>query len=247
MAVSQIATATKILNQVAAETGTEPVTDPYASTDPTFVQMRYLLNVAGDELVTMYPWENLVHEHAINTLDGDSGDYPLPSDFCYMMDQTGWDRTNRVPLFGPQSPQDWQYLLGRQLASSTIYASFRINEGLFKIFPQPPPVGLDIHFEYMSCNWVSNGEFPPTYNNEVTAGTDTPLFDRTLISRYLKVKMLSAKGFDSSKAQDDFNQVFANMTGQDKGAPLLNAGGWSRGFPYLDTYRNLPDTGYGNP
>jgi hypothetical protein len=85
---------------------------------------------------------------------------------------------------------------------------------------------------------------PVTYKKECTTGSDIPLFDKTLITRYTKVKILEAKGFDSTKAQDDFNQTFSFITGLDKGAEILNMGR-NRGFPYLNAWRNLPDTGYG--
>lgn len=238
-----ITTASDIINRVAAEIGLEPVTDPYSSSDPAFIQMRYLLNTAGEELVQAYPWELLIKQANIQTLDTDSGNYPLPDDFLYMIDQTGWERSQNVPLMGPLSAQDWQYLLGRDLVTSTIYASFRLNEGYFKIFPQPPPNGLDIFYEYVNKNWVYDVE-GDTYTDQVTKGTDKPQYDRTLISRYLKTKVLEAKGFDSSKAQADFNQTFSFLTGYDKGASILNAGG-SSGRPYLNMWRNVPDTNYG--
>jgi len=247
MSVQTLATASEILNRVAAEVGLDPVVDPYASKDPAFVQMTYLINTAGEEIAKMYPWELLNREESITTLNGDTGDYPLPTDFNYMINQSGWERSQQVPLFGPLSAQEWQYLLGRNLVTSTIYASFRINEGLFKLFPQPPPVGLDIHYEYISKNWVSDGMTPPTYKDLVSVGSDVPQYDKTLIARYLKVKFLEAKGFDTTKAQDDFNQIFTFLTGLEKGAPVLRAGVYGRGFPYLDTYRNLPDTGFGSP
>ena len=248
MPISTVDTATNIINRVAAEVGIEPVIDPFSSPDASFVQLRYLINTAGEELAQSYPWELLIKETQIATLDTDSGDYPLPDDFYYMINQTGWERQENVPLFGPLSPQDWQYLLGRDLVSSTIYASFRIQEGVFRLFPQPPPNGLDIHYEYVSKNWVSDGVLPtPTYKDSVTVGTDVPLYDRTLISRYLKLKFLEAKGFDTTKAQGDFNQTFSFLTGHDKGAEVLNAGGTFGVFPYLSTIRNLPDSGYGYP
>jgi len=150
-------TASNILNRVAAEVGIEPVVDPYSSADASFRQLTYLLNTAGEELATMFPWQQLQQEHEIKTLDGDSGDYPLPVDFNYMINQTGWERAENVPLFGPLSAQDWQYLLGRDLVNNTIYASFRLQRGKFSLFPQPPPTGLDIHFEYVSTNWVVDG------------------------------------------------------------------------------------------
>lgn len=239
------ATANDILNRVAAETGLEPVTDPWGSPQQEFVQMRYLLNIAGEELSQLYPWEFLNGEHQITTLDTDTGNYPLPDDFLYMLNQTGWERAENVPLFGPLTPQDWQYLLGRDLVDQTIYASFRLKDGQFSIFPQPPPNGLDIHFEYVSRNWVIDSTATGNTQDRVKTGADTPLFDRTLLSRALKVKFLEAKSLDTTKAQADVNQMFDLLTSHDKGAVILRAGSTSRGFPYLDGFNSVSDTGYG--
>jgi hypothetical protein len=245
MSATTLINANQILNRVAPEFGVMPVVDPYASTDPTFVQMRYLLNTAGEELAMAYPWELLQRSHEIVTLLGDTGDYPLPSDFFYMINQTGWERNNNVPLGGPLSAQDWAFLKGQNLGNQTIWASFRVTEGLFKLWPQPPFVNLHINFEYITKNWVSNGQMPASYKDDVTLGSDVPLFDRTLITRYLKLKILEAKGMPTQKAQDDFNQTFSFMTGLDKGAEVLSAGG-ARGFPYINMLRNVPWTGYGH-
>jgi len=243
MAITTLDTANKILNRVAAEVGITPVIDPYASADPSFIKMRYLLNIAGEELVEAHPWEQLLKEHQILTQSGDSGAYALPDDFAYMMNQTVWERSQRVPLGGPLTSEDWAYLKGRDFSNSSIYASFRIAEGRFNVYPDPPPVGLDINFEYVSNGWVRSGTEPFEHTNEITAGDQVPLFHRTLISRYLKLKYLDATGFDTTKAQDDFNQIFAFITGTEKGAPVLNAGS-SNAYPYLNI-RNVPDTGFG--
>lgn len=247
MPITTVTTANDIINKVAAEVGIAPVNEPYSSADPSFVQMQYLLNTAGEELLMAYPWELLTKEHSIQTLDTDSGDYPLPDDFFSMINQTGWERSENVPLGGPLSPQDWAYLLGRDLVSYTIYASFRLSEGLFRIFPQPPPNALDIHYEYISKNWVRDASNPQLFKDNIQTGADVILYDKTLISRYLKVKFLESKGFDSVKAQDDFNQTFTLLTGRDKGAVVINVGGYGRSYPYLDSYRNTPDTNYGGP
>ena len=245
MPVTTLLTANEIMNRVAAEVGIEPIPDPFKSEQQEFVQMRYLLTVAGEELAAAHPWELLVREHNIVPVDGDTGDYPLPADFFYMINQTGWERSDNVPLFGPLSAQDWQYLLGRDLVSHTIYASFRLKEGLFSIFPQPPTVGLDIRYEYISKNWIEVANEIDVYTDIFQTGSDKPLFDKTLISRLLKVKYLDAKGFDSSKAQEDFNQSFTFLTGFDKGGEVLNAGRITGAYPYLDSRYNTPDTGYG--
>jgi hypothetical protein len=246
MTANLTATANDILNRVAAEVGLATATDPWASGQQEFNQMAVLLNIAGEELSQLFQWEFLMKEHQIFTVPKDSGDYPLPDDFLYMINQTGWERSENVPLSGPLSPQEWQYLLGRDLVSETIYASFRIQQGEFTIFPQPPPTGLDIHFEYISRNWVINSGYElGATQDRVKQGADTPLFDRTLISRALKVKFLEAKGLDSTKAQADLNQTFDLLTSHDKGAGIMSAGRNRRGFPYLNGFTSVPDSGYG--
>ena len=241
----QFDSATDIINAAAAEVGVSPVTDPYSSSNQVFQQLKNLINSAGRELVRYYRWEMLVREHDISTLDTDSGDYPLPDDFSYMLDQTGWERKENVPLWGPLSAQDWQYLLGRDLVSHTIYASFRIAQGLFRIFPQPPPDGLDIHFEYISRNWVQDAADPTTFTSKTIKGSDIVLYEPILMVKFLKAKYLETKGFDSTAARNDFALEFDAITGQEKGAEILSISGWGRGFPYLEPYRSLPDTGYG--
>ena len=245
MTVNSAILVNDLLNRVAAEVGLTPVADPWADQAQHFVQMQHLLQTAGEELTLAHLWEWQQSAHQITTLALETGDYDLPADFIQMIDQTGWERSSNVPIFGPLSAQDWTYLLGRDLVSYTIYASFRIKEGKFSIFPQPPPDGLDINFEYQSKNWVSDGGNPPTYTDTVTSGSEIILFDRTLVSRYLKLKWLESKGFDTAKPQDDFNFVFNSVTGKDKGAEIISAGRNSRSFPYLDSRYNTPDKGYG--
>jgi hypothetical protein len=229
---------------VAAECGLIPVSDPFSSTDDTFLQLRNLLNSAGQELVELFPWQYMIKEYSFTTLGTDSGKYDLPPDFGYMIDQTHWDRTNDVALSGPLTPQDWTYLIGRNLVSSTIYASFRQVEGQFWLFPQPPPDGLEIAFEYMSINWVADSQSPGSFRDTVESGADVVLFVPVLMIKLLKQKFLTAKGFDSTAAAADFRQALETATGRDKGSQLLNAGRNVRSYPYLD-YRNTPDSGYG--
>ena len=244
MALNTISTATDIVNRVAAEVGIQPTDSPYFSTDPKFVQLTYLLNIAGEELAWVHNWEFLHREHSFTTAAEDGGDYDLPDDFLYLVNQTAWDSSNTVPLGGPLSPQEWTYLKGRNLASGTLYASFRLAQGKFNVYPNPPLIGSDLSYEYISKNWVVDSIDPTNRVDAVRFGADRPMYDKTLLSRYLKVKYLESAGFDTKKAQDDFNQTFAFQIGKDKSSGVLNAGTSSRGYPYLSAY-NLPDTGFG--
>lgn len=236
------ATANDILNQVGVEIGLDPVADPFASTDQTYRQMSYLINTAGEELCQAYPWEVLRKQATVVT-DGVNHIYSLPSDFLYMLDQTQWDQTETCPLYGPLSAQDWSYLIGSNTISGLDGLGYRLMEDKLALHPVPPPAGRTIAFEYISRNWVLDSSTGTTYIDKVKIGGDRPQFNRTLLGRMLKVKILEAKGFDTSKAQADLNQAFQLLVARNKSAPILNTAR-SRGNPYLSD-SNIPDTGYG--
>jgi hypothetical protein len=131
------------------------------------------------------------------------------------------------------------------LVSETIYVSFRENQGQFWVFPQPPPVGITIVFEYASRNWVLENGIPDTYADEVNNSGDIILFEPYLFERLLKTRFLEARGFDSTAALQQYQLAFKSWSGKDKGAPILSAGRNGRTVRYLNPICNTPDTGYG--
>jgi len=246
MATSRFQSINDIVNHVAVEVGMTKVVDVFSSADPAFVQLTTLLTTCVQELMEMYDWQILTRSYSYTTGVGETGDLALPSDFDAMIPQTGWERSENVPLIGPLSAQDWTYLLGRDLVGSTIYASFRLDQNQFRIFPNDPmPAGLNINFEYTSRNLIQIAAAPTTYTDTATTGADVVMFSPHMIRSMLKMKFLEAKGFDSMKASDSFWAAFQANTGKDNSAPILTAGGFRGMVPYLDAYRNIGDSGYG--
>jgi hypothetical protein len=242
--MARFKTINDIVNQVAVEVGLTKQEDIFSSTDAAFAQFIALGNAVGYELLSNAAWEGLVREHSFTTQAGDDGKYDLPDDFAYMINQTGWDQTNDVPLGGPLSAQEWTYLKGRDLVSQTIYASFREIENAFWLFPQPPPEGLEISYEYISRNWVIPGATPTEFNDSLNQPGDIVLYEPFLFERALKLRFLEARGFDTNMAMSQYTTAMTSWEGKDKGAPILNAGSRRSGIPYLD-FRNLPDTNFG--
>ena len=242
---TRYATANDVINRAAVEIGLNADVDPVSSKDEAYVQLKYLLDSAGQELVQLNNWQMMTRDFSLTTTKLDTGSYDLPSDFSHMIDQTGWDRTNAAPVGGPLSDQDWAYLAGSDLTSQTIYVKFQLDGGKLQLYPQPPPAGLEISFKYMSRTWVAEQVNTDNRFTTVQTGSDIILYEPILIVKFLKVKMLEAKGFDASSARLEFENMLDSTTGKDVGAPILSAGRNSRNYPYITPYRNTGDTGIG--
>ena len=246
--MSRFNTAQQIVNAAANEVGLSAPSgfDPFTSADPAFVQLVSLLTSAGQELYGMHEWQMLNKTYTITTHSIDTGLYNLPTDFGYMIEQTGWNPTNRLPLGGPLTPQNWEYLVSTGLARSTIYVSFKLNQGQFQILPQPPPEASVITFEYVSRWWAAVTGAPTTPAQDfVQLATDVVLFEPILIQKLLKLRFLEAKGFDTNAAANQFVNVFNQYTDKDVASQTLNMARM-RVFPYLG-WRNVPETNYGLP
>ena len=163
--------------------------------------------------------------------------YPLPADWLRQIENTEWDRTNRWPLNGPKSPQEWQ-----NFKSGIVYAGprlrFRIQGGKLSINPPPSATSL-LSMEYVSQNWVTAVDGVTT-KPKFTVDSDTTVFDESLMTEGLKLRWNKAKGFayDEKAYMDLLNMC----QGQNKSAPTLSLaqGG---GSVLLSTF-NLPDGNY---
>lgn len=250
--MARYAEAGNVINRAAAETGITPVDNPYLSADDTFKQLVQLLNSAGEEMLALHEWNKLNRTHTIVTGTTvanpvGTGKYDLPADFGYFIDQTGWDKTERLPLGGPMTSQDYAYLVNTNLANSTVFVTFRQNEGQFWVLPDPPLSGQELNFQYISRNWVQPAGTTSVDDRTDTASAfaDVVLFEPILIIKFLKLRLLEAKGFDTTAAVGQFLTAFNSWTGKDVAAPILRMAR-SRVFPYLG-WRNIPETGYGTP
>lgn len=236
-------TANDIINRAALECGITPTASPFTSTDETFVQLSGLLNSAGQEMVELHPWQGLRKKLTFTTADGDSGIYDLPDDFSYMIDQTGWNKSSRLPIGGPLSAQVWAYLDGLDVLDQPLYITFQIEENRLNLWPQPPPAGIEIAFQYQSRNWSKNPSTEIT-SDTVIQGSDLVVYEPILIIKMLKAMFLSAKGFDAGPARLEFETMFLSRTGKDSGAPVLSASSGAMAVPLLSA-NNAPWTGYG--
>lgn len=191
--------------------------------------------LGGTETDGTLTWENT----------GLASEYQMPPGFSNMLDQTGWNRTNRLPLGNPLSPQQWQYLKGR-MQGVVFNVLFRPEEDTIRLYPDIDPPGLNtIAFEYTSRFWVSTVGSMETADADLpTKSSDVVFFDPLLMTRRLKLDWLSAKGFGTQAAQDDYETILERAKNADGAAPQINLRG-NHGEPLLGL-GNIPITGYGS-
>lgn len=213
-----------------------------SSTDDGIIQLHAMLDALGQELVTNYnhDWQDLIKTATITTDGGTT--YSLPSDYSHQINRTQWDESNRRILGGPVLPQGWQWLQSSSISDASPFYRYRIQGGVVNIYPTPSS-GLTLKYQYVSKNWVVDGD-DSSGKSSFTKDTDTAVFRDRLMITGLKLKWYEQKGFDTTTMQKDFLMNLDNAMAQDAGAPTLSLSGNDPTASLLG-YWNLPDSGYG--
>ncbi len=237
-------TSADVISAAARELGlvTADIADPFGSTDNNVLQLCVLLNRLGQDLLRDFPWSYLQTEHTFPTV-ASTADYSMPSGFARIADGTAWNRTQQWPLLGPLNGQQWQRLQANAV-NGLISPAFRLKGLTLTLYPTPSAVET-VALEYVSRFWVAVTATPTAPSQEsTTVATDVLFFDRRLLVDGLRLNFLGAKGFDTSRAQMDFDKSLARAQGGDGAAPALSLSGGSGGVHFLDGH-NVPETGYG--
>lgn len=241
-------TATQVIATAAVECGLTPQADPYASTLDDQVQLRTMLNQCGRELAASYQWQQLIKSYTLDTglVPAADGRYPLPADYSYFINSTGWNPSTiglGLPLGGPLTRQQYSMLVATNLAVSTIYVSFNIADDTIEILPAPGAPNTILTFNYMSNAWV-NVLGGGTYASFAANASDVILYEPVLISKMLAARYKQAKGLNAAASIEQFQNMYSIYTGVNTPAPILNLG-TSNSFPFLNPWLNIPQGGFG--
>lgn len=234
--MASTATAQSIIESSLQELGLPLPPSVVTADDQISFQALGLLNALGDELVRLHDWQFL--EEAYTFLgDGVTTEFPIPSNFGRIVNQTQWSATDKRPMTGPLSAQQWgwcQY----GIVSVGVFFRYRILGNKFAMFPAPGP-GTELAFFYISRNWVQDGVVPATFKDRITNPSDVPQFDRRLLVCGLKVKLWAAKGFDTTSLMGEWTTMLEVEKSQNQGASVISLGRSSNFF--LIDGRNIPD------
>lgn len=172
--------------------------------------------------------------------------YPIPVDFQSYVATTWWDRTNRWELLGPTSPQMDQFLRSGIVTTSPRRNWRQVGRlpGAWRIWPPPGSndPALTFVWEYNSIYWAT--DYIGTPVAQMAQDLDTNIFPDRVMINGLKVKFFDAKGMDTSKLTQRFQQSLSIAMAQDGGNGKLSLSG-RRNAHFLLNYWNIPDNGYG--
>lgn len=168
--------------------------------------------------------------------------YPLPSDFDRVIDRTDWDKSQHWEMLGPETPQQWQWLLSGYISTGP-RVRFRLLDNLFQIWPLQS-VEHTLGFEYISNAWVRVGSATEPTLTSFTADTQTCVFPDRLMVLGLKLKYFEIKSFDTTALYRDYMRHLDIAKAADAGSPNLSFA--PRISTVLIGWENIPDSGYGS-
>ena len=165
--------------------------------------------------------------------------YGLPPDYYSTVNRTHWDKSKRWEMLGPESPQQWEWLLSGYISTGP-RIRWRLLGKYFQIWPGMN-AGELLGFEYRSKGWAEAADGTP--KNSFTADDDTCVYPDRLMVLGTKLKYFEAKGFDTTALYRDYLLEFETAVAQDVAAANLSFA--PRPGTVLIGYDNIPDSGYG--
>lgn len=237
-------TLVQMVTQAAAEIGQTPPTSIIGNTDSTAIQMLALAQREGRECAKKTGawggWPQLRQEYTFSTAIGIDA-YSFPTNYQYLIPQTGWDRTFRWQLLGPLEAQEWQ-VLKSGITVAGPRSRWRIMGA--QVFIDPVPTAIDaLVFEYYANTWCTSAL--GVAQSAWAADSDTYALDDDLMVLGLKWRFLRAKGLDYGEEKNAYDAAVdteLSRAGSSRSLPL-NATGLD-GLRLINQ-NQIPDTGFG--
>lgn len=218
----------ELLQQFAARTGIPRPASAIGNTDAQVVQLLALLGEVIEDLMTK-DWTALTQEALFTTVAGeDQGAMTTlaPNGFKWVLQDTIYNRTLRLPVFGPILAAKWQQL--KSLPNAGPFYKYRIVRGKL-LFNPPAAAGHTCAFEYASKSCILSAD-GADYREYPAADDDTFLLPAQLFLAGLRWKWKYEKGLEYAEDFANYERVVANAQGRDGTKPNLSMDSGTAGF-----------------
>lgn len=170
--------------------------------------------------------------------------YEFPSDFDRFIDNTHWDRTNRWPLIGPDTPQQDEWHMSGIVTTGPRRHFIQVGQppSAFRLWPPPATteVNFEVVFRYVSQNWAKTDAGVTI--DKMTADDDIFIVDPNAVILGVKWRWKQAKQLAYAAEQAEYLDYVRAIKARDGGARTLSMS--PRFQPYLLTSSNVQDGYY---
>lgn len=195
------------------------------SKDDQVIQLYALLEEILDEIVTDYDWNKVTYEVTFSSVASELQGNVFqicPRSFYKIKNETIYDRTRKLPIFGPRSSREWAALKAIPLAGP--FYQYRILNDNLLVYPEMP-AGHTLALEYVSSALIYTSTVENEDQRYVRAfvnDADEILLPQPLILQGLRYKWRATKGLDFAAEFASFQTMLTNAMGNDGTKPRLD-------------------------
>ena len=215
-----------IIRRFMERTGLPKPAFSIGNTDAQVAQILGLLEEATEELVMRNArgWQILTREAVFVTkaqeVQGSLSE--LAPGFRAVTNDTLFNRTTRLPIYGPLPPMERQATKALQTAGP--YYRYWIANDQLHLYPTPP-AGQTIAFEYTSTACWSDGQSPATYSEYPTTDTAVCLFPKPVVIAQLRWRWKKEKGLEYAQDFDSAELLLNAAIAADGTRRVVDLGG----------------------
>jgi len=188
------------------------------STNKTSIQCRALLRQEIKALSKKIAWQALQEEVSFMTIAVENQGVitTLFPNLDYIIDDTIYNRTTRIPLYGPMSPQ--VQAINKAWINTNPWGQYFIEDNELHIYPVPPS-GQNVFAKYVTNFVGTNGSNRIT---AFTADTDFPILDEEVITLGVMWRFKHQNGFEYMEDFNAYESMVNNLVLRDTPKPILN-------------------------
>lgn len=197
------------------------------SQDDQFLQLKALLHQVLEDLGTRKVWQKVTKEATFVTVDGeDQGSLDtIAPGMKWIVNNTFWNRTRRLPVYGPRNAQEWAALKGSPMTGP--FMQYRLRGGNL-LLNGGFSAGESLAFEYASDYLIQSSG--GTYKQYFSQDDDKALIADAVLLAGLTWMWKEAKGFKYAEDFRRYESLVADMAGHDSPKPTVSMDGGTGQF-----------------
>lgn len=183
-----------------------------ASQDDQYMQIKGLLHQVLEDLGSRKVWQRLSKETTFlsTAVESQGSLTSLAPGLKWITNNTFWNRTRRLPVFGPRNATEWAALKGQPMTGP--FMQYRIREDQL-LLNGTYSAGDTLSFEYVSEYLIQGAD--QVYKQYFTKDTDTALVKDAILLAGLTWMWKEAKGFKYAEDFRRYESLVADQAGHE--------------------------------